>query len=87
MPPQYLNLNGYGTESGVSAPQAQNLAFLGHKSVKIALFFSGSLCTSFGKNLRGGGGLIYITALSGPARGRLSPLPSPPPLDPLVSLT
>ena len=36
MPPQGLNLNEYGIESGVTAPQAQNFAFLGHKSAKIS---------------------------------------------------
>ena len=31
---QGLNLNEDGSESGVSAPRAQNFAFLGHKIVK-----------------------------------------------------
>ena len=30
MPPQGLNLNEYGTESWVTAPQPRNFAFLGH---------------------------------------------------------
>ena len=29
-----MNLNEHGSESGVTAPQAQNFAFLGHKVVK-----------------------------------------------------
>ena len=36
MPPQGLNLNEYGIESGVTAPQARKFAFLGHKSAKIS---------------------------------------------------
>ena len=39
MRPQGLNLNEYGIESGVTAPQARNFAFLSHRSVKISLFF------------------------------------------------
>ena len=38
MPPQILNLNEYGIEGSVSAQQARNFAFLGHKSIKISLF-------------------------------------------------
>ena len=36
MPPQGLNLNEYGIEGGVTAPQARKFAFLGHKSAKIS---------------------------------------------------
>ena len=39
MPPQGLNLNEYGDESGVIAPQARNFVFLSHRSVEISLFF------------------------------------------------
>ena len=39
MPPQGLNLDECGIESGSSAPQAQNFAFLGHKSTKIFFLF------------------------------------------------
>ena len=34
MPPQGLNLNEYGIESGVAAPQARKFAFLGFRSVE-----------------------------------------------------
>ena len=34
-----LNLNEYGIESEVTAPQSQNFAFLGHKSAKISFTF------------------------------------------------
>ena len=40
MPPQSLNLNEYGIESGGTAPQARNFAFLGHKSAKISFLFT-----------------------------------------------
>ena len=39
MPPQGLYLNEYGIESGGTAPQARNFAFLGHLSVKISFPF------------------------------------------------
>ena len=75
MPPQSLNLNEYGSESGVPVLQARNFAFLGHESVKITLFFFGSLCFSFGKKFRGGGGLICIAAPAGSSAGGFAPAP------------
>ena len=43
MPLQGLNLNEYGIESGVSAPQARNFTFLGRRSAKIFFLFIGFL--------------------------------------------
>ena len=34
-----LNLNEYGTESWVTAPQTRNFPFLDHKSVKMSLLY------------------------------------------------
>ena len=39
MPPEVLNLNVYGIEGGVTASQARNFAFLGHKSLKNVFVF------------------------------------------------
>ena len=38
MPLQSLNLNEDGNESGVTAPQARNFAFLDYRSVKTSFF-------------------------------------------------
>ena len=39
IPLQGLNLKKHGSESGVTAPLARNLSFLGHRSVKTFLIF------------------------------------------------
>ena len=56
---QGLNLDEYGNESGVTAPQARNLEFLSHGCVEISLFFFlflfQALGVSFVWGLGGGG--------------------------------
>ena len=85
MPPQGLDLNEYGIESGVTAPQARNFAFLDHKGVKISLFFFHFIFTrdlprlSFG---RFGGVKRHVAPP--PSRPLGGAWPDWPPLDPPV---
>ena len=87
MPPHGLNLDEYGTEFGVTAPQAGYFAFLSHKSVKISLvFLSFPICQAPWRDFRlagGGGGNDILGAWGGMA-------PRPPLLDlsmkPITSL-
>ena len=71
MPPQCLNLNEYGAENAVAAPQARNFAFFDHKSANISLFFFYFLLTRrlvrfpFGLFLGGGGGLMIVSECLG----------------------
>ena len=82
LPPQGLNLNEYLIESWVTAPQAPNFAFLGHKSAKISFLCIRFLFTrpvarlSFGVFFLGGGKL-YVGPLLGfwGGHGRIAPPP------------
>ena len=67
MPPQGLNLNEYGIESGVTAPQARKFAFLGHKSAKISFLVIRYYLPSAWRDFRlavflWGGGANYMLA-------------------------
>ena len=97
MPPQGLNFNENGIESGVTAPQARNFAFLGHKSAKISFLFIRFLLTRhlarlwFGVFFFGGGGndmLAPPSRLLG-GHGRIAPPPgsTSAPGRPVVLLT
>ena len=88
MKPQGLDLNEHGIESGVTAPQARNFAFLGHKGVKISLLFSIFYLPGTCRDFR-----FTVFFLGGGAKDMLAPPSRPlgrghgrvgPPLDPPV---
>ena len=85
MPPQGLNLNEYGIERGVAAPQVRNFAFLAHERVEISFRFIRFLFTrrlarlSYGVFF-GGGGKSYV----GPLLDFFGGIAGLAPLDPAV---
>ena len=79
-PPLGLNLNECGTESGVTAPQARNSAFLGHTSVKISFIFPFPIyqapgATPFWTFLWGGRQMICCPLQDFGGHGRIAPPP------------
>ena len=82
MPPQGLKVNKYRTKRGVTAPQARNFAFLGHKSAKISFLFIRFLFTrrlaqhSFNFFSGGGGANDMLAPLPG-FLGGMAGLPPP----------